>query len=146
MLYEGIIAKVFRCTNAFAIAVVVTSRSSSSLYTGSSAWDGLVEVWGGGGFSRYYITYISLHACMHCMYSYGILEGTRAWRYNYHDGEGVSAPENFYKNSKQEGVPTFVWLFGDDATIAKGPICDEGTNLRLRDFAVVPLMPARDTA
>ena len=39
---------------------------------------------------------------------------------------------------------TFVWLFRDDATTAKGPVCDEGTNLRLRDFAVVPLMPTRD--
>ena len=37
-------------------------------------------------------------------------------------------------------VPTFVWLFRDDATTAKGP---EGTNLRLRDYAVVPLMPTR---
>ena len=26
---------------------------------------------------------------------------------------------------------------------AIGPACDEGTNLRLRDFAVVPLMPTR---
>ena len=25
----------------------------------------------------------------------------------------------------------------------KGPGCDEGTNLRLRDFVVVPLMPTR---
>ena len=38
-------------------------------------------------------------------------------------------------------IPTFVWLFRDDATAAKGPGCDEGTNLRLRDFVVVPLMP-----
>ena len=28
----------------------------------------------------------------------------------------------------------------------KGPRCDEGTNLRLRDFAVVPLMPTHDRA
>ena len=33
----------------------------------------------------------------------------------------------------------------DDATTAKGPGCDEGTNLRLGDFAVVPLMPTRDS-
>ena len=26
--------------------------------------------------------------------------------------------------------PTFVWLFRDIATTAKGPGCDEGTNLR----------------
>ena len=45
--------------------------------------------------------------------------------------------------SKQARVPTFVWLFRDDATTAKGPVCDEGTNLRLRDFAVVPLTPTR---
>ena len=32
---------------------------------------------------------------MHCMYWYGILEGTRVWRYNYRDGEGDTAPENF---------------------------------------------------
>ena len=35
---------------------------------------------------------------------------------------------------------TYVWLFRDDATSAKGPGCDEGTNLRLRDFALVPLI------
>ena len=50
------------------------------------------------------------------------------------------------KKSKQARVPTFVWLFRDDATTAKGPGCDEGTNLRLRDFAVVPLMPTRVSA
>ena len=49
----------------------------------------------------------------------------------------------FYKKSKQARVPTFVWLFRDDATTAKGHGCDEGTNFRLRDFAVVPLMPTR---
>ena len=32
---------------------------------------------------------------MHCMYWYGILEGTRALRYNYLDGKGDTAPENF---------------------------------------------------
>ena len=32
---------------------------------------------------------------MHCMYWYGILEGTIAWRYNYRDDEGDAAPENF---------------------------------------------------
>ena len=47
----------------------------------------------------------------------------------------------FHKKSKQARVPTFVWLFHDDTTIARGPGCDEGTNLRLRDFAVVQLMP-----
>ena len=31
---------------------------------------------------------------MHCMYWYGILEGTRAWGYNYRDGEGDTAPDN----------------------------------------------------
>ena len=36
----------------------------------------------------------------------------------------------FYKRSKQARVPTFVWLFRDVATTAKGPGCDEGTNLR----------------
>ena len=30
-----------------------------------------------------------------------------------------------------------------DATTAKGPVCDKRTNLRLRDFAVVRLMPTR---
>ena len=35
-----------------------------------------------------------------------------------------------YKRSKQARVPTFVWLFRDVATTAKGPGCDEGTNLR----------------
>ena len=36
----------------------------------------------------------------------------------------------FYKRSKQARVPTFIWLFSDVATTAKGPGCDEGTNLR----------------
>ena len=49
----------------------------------------------------------------------------------------------FNIKSKQARVPTFVWLFRDDATTAIGPGFDEGTNLRLRDFAVVPLMPTR---
>ena len=49
----------------------------------------------------------------------------------------------FYKESKHERVPTVVWLFRDDATTAKGTGCNEGTNLRLREFAVVPLMPTR---
>ena len=48
-----------------------------------------------------------------------------------------------YKKSKLEEVPTFVWLFRDDATTAKGPVYDEGTNLCLHNFAVVPLMPFR---
>ena len=50
----------------------------------------------------------------------------------------------FYKKLKQARVPTFVWLFRDVATSAKDPRCDEGTYLRLRDFAVVPLMPTRE--
>ena len=37
---------------------------------------------------------------------------------------------SFTKKSKQARVPTFVWLLCDDATNAKGPGCDEGTNLR----------------
>ena len=36
----------------------------------------------------------------------------------------------FYKRSKQARVPTFVWLFRNVATTAKGPGCEEGTNLR----------------
>ena len=32
--------------------------------------------------------------------------------------------------AKQARVPTFVWLFRDDATTAKSPGCDEGTHLR----------------
>ena len=32
---------------------------------------------------------------MHCMYWYGILEGTRAGCYKYRDGEGDTALENF---------------------------------------------------
>ena len=50
----------------------------------------------------------------------------------------------FHNKSKQARVPTFVLLFHGDATSGKGPVCDEGTNLRLRDFAVVPLMPTRE--
>ena len=34
------------------------------------------------------------------------------------------------RKSKQARVPAFVWLFRDDATTAKGPGYDEGTNLR----------------
>ena len=61
---------------------------------------------------------------------------------------GIALPD-FYiahsitKNQKQAKAPIFVWLFRDDATTATGPVCDEGTNLRWRDFAVVPLMPTR---
>ena len=66
----------------------------ASLYMGSSLWDGLVEVW--GCFSWYYnIKHISLRTCMHCMYWYGILKGTRTWCYNYGDGGGNTAHENF---------------------------------------------------
>ena len=36
----------------------------------------------------------------------------------------------FYKRTKHARVPTFVWLFRDVATTAKGPGCDEGTKLR----------------
>ena len=50
----------------------------------------------------------------------------------------------FFRKSKQAKVSTFVCLIIDDATTAKSPGCDEGTNLRLRDFEVVPLMPTRD--
>ena len=32
---------------------------------------------------------------MRCMYLQGILEGTRAWRYNYRDDEDDTTPENF---------------------------------------------------
>ena len=32
---------------------------------------------------------------MHSMYWYVILEGIRAWCYNYRDGKGDAAPENF---------------------------------------------------
>ena len=73
-------------------------------------------------------------------------EPRRAWNYLH----GIALPEFyivssfFYKKSKQARVPTFVLLFCDDATSAKRPGCDEGTNLRLRDFAVVPLMPTLD--
>ena len=63
---------------------------------------------------------------------------------------GIALPDFYivspfiYIRSKQARVPTFVWLFRDVATTAKGPGCDEGTNLRWRDFAVVPLMPTRE--
>ena len=50
----------------------------------------------------------------------------------------------FHKKPKQARVTTFVCLFRDDATIAKGPGCDEGTNLPLRDLSVVLLMPTRE--
>ena len=52
----------------------------------------------------------------------------------------------FYKKPKQARVPTFVCLFRDDATTARGPGCDEGTHLRQRDFVEVPLMPTRVVA
>ena len=46
-----------------------------------------------GCFNAYYnTTHISVRACM---YVYGIIEGTRARRYNYRDGEGDTATENF---------------------------------------------------
>ena len=46
--------------------------------------------------------------------------------------------------SKQVRVPTFVCPFLDDTTTAKGLRCDEEANLRLRDIAVVLLMPIRE--
>ena len=39
------------------------------------------------------ILHTFLCAYMHCLYCNGILEGTRL--YNYHDGEGNTAPEYF---------------------------------------------------
>ena len=43
-------------------------------------------------------------------------------------------------------VPTLILVvvFYDDATTPKGPGCDDGTHLRKRDFAVVPVMPTRN--
>ena len=74
------------------VGVLEVSRGKcASLYTGSSVWDGLVVVWG----VSVDVTHSSLCACMHCMYWHGILKGTRAWRYNYRDGAGATAPENF---------------------------------------------------
>ena len=74
------------------VGVLEVSRGKcASLYTGSSVWDGLVVVWG----VSVDITHRSFRACMHCMYWHGILEGTRAWRYNYRECEGATAPENF---------------------------------------------------
>ena len=69
----------------------VSRGKCASLYTGSSVWDGFVVVFGGS----VDITHSSLRACMHCVYWHGILQGTRAWRYNYRDGAGATAPENF---------------------------------------------------
>ena len=48
-----------------------------------------------------------------------------------------------YKKSKQARVPTFVCNLRDDASTAKGLGYDEGTNLCLRNFSVVQLMPTR---
>ena len=64
----------------------------ASLYTGSSVWDGLVVVWGVSVDTTILHTLLSAPACMSI---HGILEGTRAWRYNYRDGEGDTAPEHF---------------------------------------------------
>ena len=150
MFYEGINTIIFRRTIAFAIALIVTSRSTSFEYTMSvhavhagaernvcnivvstetpqtttnpsqtllpvyklahlplphfkslpprppqplaqpfaqmcyrckyqvlSAGQNILEE-----YKCYNITHISLRACMHCTDWYGILEGTRAWRYN----------------------------------------------------------------
>ena len=49
MFYEGINTKVFRCSIAFAIALAVTSRSSSFEYTMS-------------------VHAVHAGACMHCMF------------------------------------------------------------------------------
>ena len=71
------------------VGVLEVNRGKcASLYTGSSIWDGLVVVWG----VSVDITHSSFRACM---YWHGILQGTRAWRYNYHDGAGAIGPENF---------------------------------------------------
>ena len=74
MFYEGINAKVFRRGIAFAIEVVVTSRSSSLENT--------ISVHAGAERNVCNIVestesppnfHIFLHACMHCMYLHGIL-------------------------------------------------------------------------
>ena len=44
--------------------------------------------------------------------------------------------------NKREYLPFFGFSM-NDATTAKGLGCDEETSLRLRDFAVVSLMPTR---
>ena len=40
-------------------------------------------------------------------------------------------------------TPEHIGLKNRPRATATGPGCGEGTNLRLRDFAVVPLMPTR---
>ena len=37
-----------------------------------------------------------------------------------------------------------VYSFYDDATTAKGPACDDGTNSSYHDFAVVPVNTTHD--
>ena len=54
-------------------------------------------------------------------------------------GGGISGTTA--KSRKRKFVPS-----SHPGPFAKGPGCDEGTNLRLRDFAVVPLMPTLATA
>ena len=48
------------------------------------------------------------------------------------------------KKKKKAKVPNFVYEIFDEVTTATGPGCGEGTNLRLRDLAVVPLMPTHE--
>ena len=45
---------------------------------------------------------------------------------------GIALPDFYIASSffKQARVPTFVCFFCDDATTAKGPGCEEGTNSR----------------
>ena len=43
---------------------------------------------------------------------------------------GPNCLQTSSEKSKQARVPTFVWIFCDDATTAKVPGCDKGTNLR----------------
>ena len=116
MFYDGINAKVFRRSIAFAIVIVVMSRSSFDikLKKSRSVFDLVTVLISKQSFIQH-----------------------RVWPVKQGKSfiHGIALPDFyivgsfFYKKSKQARVPAFVWLFRD-ATSAKGPGCDEGTNLR----------------
>ena len=66
----------------------------ASLYTGTQGAGFEIDWCNFGGVSVD-TTILHTFLSMYCMYRYGILEGTRAWRYNCRDGKGDTAPENF---------------------------------------------------
>ena len=113
MFYEGINAKVFRHSIAFAIAAVVTSRSSSFEYT------------------------MSVHAGAERNVCNIVVSTETPPNFHHYISNAAPRVQTSTLTPAPPQVPkreyhTFICLFRDDATTAKGPGCDEGTNTLTR--------------